>query len=62
LSKFWTELDTPRKRCLQEMLFPEGIFLENKSFRTTQTNDILSLISDKKDLKKELVSTVAGES
>ena len=47
LSEFWINLDTPRKRCLQEMLFPEGIYIENNEFRTTQISPILKLIEDK---------------
>lgn len=61
LSSFWTGLDTPRKRCLQEMLFSEGITLENNIFRTVQISPILSLIEGKKDIKKELVSSLAGQ-
>ena len=62
LSSFWINLDTPRKRCLQEMLFSEGITLENNKFRTAQISPILSLIEGKKDIKKEFVSSLAGES
>ena len=61
LSSFWIKLDTPRKRCLQEMLFSEGIYIENNKFRTANISPILSLIEGKKDLKKELASSLAGE-
>ena len=61
LSNFWHDLEGGQKRCLQEMLFPEGIYLENNNFRTALKSPILSLIESKKDLKKVLVSTLAGE-
>ena len=61
LSKFWQELDITRKRSLQDMLFPEGIYIENNIFRTANISPILSLIGSKKDLKKELASNLAGE-
>jgi len=35
------------------MLFPDGIYIENNKFRTTQISPILSLIQEQKDLKKE---------
>jgi len=57
LSNFWLNLDTPRKRSLQEMLFSEGIYLENNEFRTTKISPILKLIENKNDVE----SILAGE-
>ena len=51
LSEFWINLYTPRKRCLREMLFPEGIYIGNNEFRTTQISLILKLIEDKNDVE-----------
>ncbi|GAI10012.1 unnamed protein product [marine sediment metagenome] len=51
LSNFWLNLDTQRKRSLQEMLFSEVIYLENNEFRTTKISPILKLIEDKNDVE-----------
>ena len=61
LSKFWHDLEGGQKRCLQEMLFPEGIYLENGEFRTAQKSPILCLIEDKKDLELVGASSLAGQ-
>jgi len=41
LSSFWLKLDTPRKISFQHILFPEGIYLENNEFRTTEMSSVL---------------------
>jgi hypothetical protein len=46
LSSLWMNMDNSHKRDFQEMLFPEGIYLENNEFRTTQINPVLRLIQD----------------
>ena len=62
LSSFWSKLDTPRKRGLQEILFPEGLTLENGEFRTAKISPILRLIQEQKDLINDGESIMAGES
>lgn len=62
LSYFWINLDTPRKRCLQDMLFPEGIYIENNEFRTATMGPVLSSILEKKDLINVSASSLAGHS
>ena len=47
LSSFWLKLDTPRKISFQKMLFPDGIYLENNEFRTTEMSSVLKAIEDK---------------
>jgi len=54
LSSLWLNLDTPRKRHLQEILFPEGIYLENGKFRTAKISPILKLIEDKNNVESIL--------
>jgi hypothetical protein len=39
----------------------EGAYLENNRFRTPNKSSILSIIEGKKDVKKELASTLAGK-
>ena len=48
ISKLWISLDSKSKRSLQDILFPEGLIVQNSSFRTTIFNLILRLFSDKK--------------
>lgn len=61
ISKFWHDLEGGQKRCLQEMLFPEGAYLENNKFRTALKSTILCSIDDKKELVFKGASTLAGE-
>ena len=41
------------------MLFPEGIYIENNEFRTTQISSILRLIQEQNDLKNDDYSKLA---
>ena len=61
LSSFWLKLDTPRKRGLQEILFPEGLILENGEFRTAKISPILRLIEEQNDLINDGESIMAGQ-
>ena len=61
LSYFWLNLDTSKKRNFQEMFFPEGIYLENGEFRTTQMSSILSSIQEQNNLRNSGKSILAGE-
>ena len=61
LSSFWLNLDLPRKRGLQEILFPEGLMLENGEFRTANISPILSLIKAQNEALKSGQSLMAGE-
>ena len=47
ISEIWLNSEFDKKRKLQELLFPEGIYIENNRFRTPKINYILSLIRDK---------------
>jgi DNA invertase Pin-like site-specific DNA recombinase len=60
LSSFWLNLEMGRKRVLQEILFPEGLQLENNQFRTAKISPILRLIQEQNDLKNDGVSIMAG--
>ena len=62
LSSFWLNLKMSRKRGLQEVLFPEGLILENGEFRTAKISPILRLIQEQNDLKNDSQSIMAGES
>ena len=46
---------------LQDILFPEGLQLENGEFRTAKISPILSLIEAQNDSKNEGQSIMAGE-
>ena len=59
---FWINLDTPRKRCLQDVLFPDGIYIENNRFRTTQISPILKLIEDNNDAQSILAASIRHSS
>jgi len=61
LSSLWLNLDTPRKMHLQDILFPEGLQLENGEFRTAKISPILSLIEAQNDSKNDGQSIMAGE-
>ncbi|MHB8278184.1 MAG: recombinase family protein [Candidatus Humimicrobiaceae bacterium] len=61
LSGLWLNLDTSKKRNFQEMFFPEGIYLENSEFRTTQISPILRLIQQQNNLRNNGQSILAGE-
>ena len=61
LSYFWLNLDTSKKRNFQEVFFPEGIYLENREFRTTQFSTILRLVQDQSNLRNNGQSIMAGE-
>ena len=61
LSSFWLNLDIARKKGLQEILFPEGLILENGKFRTGKISPILRLIEEQNDLKINGESIMAGE-
>ena len=54
LSKFWLKLDIERKRTLQDMLFTDGLYIENNEFRTGQICPILRLIEDKEYAQSSL--------
>jgi len=43
------------------MLSPDGIYIENNEFRTTQISPILSLIEAQNDSKNNGESIMAGE-
>jgi DNA invertase Pin-like site-specific DNA recombinase len=60
LSSLWLNLDTPKKRHLQEVLFPEGLILENGEFRTAKISPILRLIQEQNDLKNDSQSIMAA--
>jgi len=45
ISDIWLNSEFDKKRKLQELLFPEGIYFENNKFRTPKINPILSLIN-----------------
>jgi site-specific DNA recombinase len=59
LSSLWQNLDTPRKIQFQDMLFPEGIYLENGKFRTTKISTILRVIEDK-NYRQSIMAGEAG--
>ena len=60
LSSLWFNLDIARKRSLQEVLFPEGIYLENNQFRTAKISPILRLIQEQNDLINDGQSIMAA--
>ncbi|NQT67451.1 MAG: recombinase family protein [Actinobacteria bacterium] len=47
LSGLWVNMSIDKKRKLQDSLFPEGIYLENNEFRTTEISSVLKVIEDK---------------
>lgn len=62
LSSLWFNLDIPRKRHLQGILFPEGVQLVNNQFRTAKISPVLRLIEEQKDLISDGRSIMAGHS
>lgn len=55
-------MDINHKVKFQELLFPEGIYLENNKFRTTKINPILRLISEQNIYKNDLEYCLAAHS
>ena len=61
LSSLWLNLETAQKRGFQEILFPEGLSLENGEFRTATISPILSLIKAQNEALIGCQATLAGE-
>ena len=61
LSRLWLNLETAQKRGFQEILFPEGLSLENGEFRTATISPILSLIKAQNEALISCQATLAGE-
>ena len=62
LSSLWLNLETAQKRGFQEILFPEGLSLENGEFRTASISPILSLIKAQNEALISCQATLAGQS
>ncbi len=61
LSSLWLKLDNTQKRKFQEILFPEGLYLENNEFRTAKISPILAIIQSQNDVKSNLAPRVGLE-
>ena len=61
LSSLWLNLETAKKRGFQEILFPEGLSIENGEFRTTKISPILSLIEGQNGIINGYQASLAGE-
>ena len=47
LPNLWINMNLDKKRKFQDFLFPEGIYIENNKFRTTEISSVLRVIEDK---------------
>ena len=56
LSKIWINADIGDKRVFQEVIFPDGIYIEDEKLRTDKIATIFKVLSKKKSLKSSLVS------
>jgi Site-specific recombinases, DNA invertase Pin homologs len=60
LSSLWLNMETLQRRGFQEILFPEGLTLENGEFRTAIISPILSLIRAQNEALISSQATLAG--
>lgn len=61
LSSLWLNLETAQKRGFQDILFPEGLSLENGEFRTATISPILSVTKAQSEALINCQATLAGE-
>lgn len=60
LSKLWINAETKQKIKIQDLVFPEGIFLGNEGLRTAKINPILNLIYRQKEAVINSLSTLVA--
>ena len=55
ISKLWINTDIAHKRKLQEVIFPDGIFIENEKCRTDRIASIFGVFQQNNGLKSKVV-------
>ena len=60
-SPLWIELDHIRKHRFQEVLFPDGITFDGKSFGTPSSGTVFNYLEEIVDKKEELVTPTGFE-
>lgn len=56
LSKIWINAGIRDRRIFQEVIFPDGIYIEDDKLRTDKIATIFKVLSKKKSVKSDLVS------